>query len=73
MLNREKGKIGPEDLLSRSASLISSKEQADSQGLGGLLIEKIEGNYDNCVGFPSAPFWRWLSELAEEGTFDEAW
>lgn len=47
--------------------------QADSQGLGGILIEKIEGNYDNCVGFPSAPFWRWLSELAEEGAFDEAW
>jgi septum formation protein len=43
------------------------------QGLGGLLIEKIEGNYDNCVGFPSSAFWRWLSTLAEEGEFDEAW
>ncbi|WVQ73889.1 septum formation protein Maf [Cryptococcus sp. DSM 104548] len=43
------------------------------QGLGGILIEKVEGNYDNCVGFPSAPFWRWISELDAEGTFDEAW
>ncbi|WVQ94321.1 septum formation protein Maf [Kwoniella sp. CBS 9459] len=43
------------------------------QGLGGILIEKIDGNYDNCVGFPSAPFWRWMSELDEDGVFDEAW
>ncbi|KAK8861326.1 septum formation protein Maf [Kwoniella newhampshirensis] len=43
------------------------------QGLGGILIERIDGNYDNCVGFPSAPFWRWLSELDEDGVFDEAW
>lgn len=37
------------------------------------MIEKVDGNYDNCVGFPSAPFWRWMSELAEDGIFDEAW
>ncbi|WVO17937.1 septum formation protein Maf [Cryptococcus depauperatus] len=43
------------------------------QGLGGILVESVEGNFDNCVGFPSAPFWRWLSELDEEGIFDEAW
>jgi predicted house-cleaning NTP pyrophosphatase (Maf/HAM1 superfamily) len=73
MSNREKGKIGQEVSRSRSASSAVQSSQADVQGLGGLLIEKIEGNYDNCVGFPSAPFWRWLSELAEEGTFDEAW
>jgi hypothetical protein len=74
MLIREKEKIAQEDLLSRSAALARFfATDADDQGLGGALIEKIDGNYDNCVGFPSAPFWRWLSELAEDGVFDEAW
>ncbi|WWC98889.1 septum formation protein Maf [Kwoniella sp. B9012] len=43
------------------------------QGLGGVLIEKIDGDYNNCVGFPSSAFWRWISELDSEGVFDEAW
>ncbi|KAK1920810.1 inosine triphosphate pyrophosphatase-like protein [Papiliotrema laurentii] len=43
------------------------------QDQAGLLIEKIEGNYDNTVGFPSAPFWHWMSDLASRGVFDEAW
>nr|XP_018264365.1 septum formation protein Maf [Kwoniella dejecticola CBS 10117]OBR86523.1 septum formation protein Maf [Kwoniella dejecticola CBS 10117] len=43
------------------------------QGLGGVLIEKIDGDYNNCVGFPSAAFWRWISELDADGVFDEAW
>ncbi|WVR04072.1 septum formation protein Maf [Kwoniella sp. DSM 27419] len=43
------------------------------QGLGGMLIEKIDGSYDNCVGFPSSAFWKWMSELDEDGVFDEAW
>jgi septum formation protein len=73
MSSPEKERTGQEDSQSRSASSIVQSSQADVQGLGGVLIEKIEGNYDNCVGFPSAPFWRWLSELAEEGAFDEAW
>ncbi|KAI9632308.1 inosine triphosphate pyrophosphatase-like protein [Dioszegia hungarica] len=43
------------------------------QGLGGLLIEGVEGSYDNCVGFPSSAFWRWMTELSDEGTFSDAW
>jgi len=52
-----------------------------------MLIEKIDGNYDNAVGsvtfttapsnlifrFPSAPFWQWMSELDAGRVFDEAW
>lgn len=38
-----------------------------------MLIEGIEGDYDNVVGFPSSLFWRWMGELAEDGVFDDAW
>ncbi|KAL7419821.1 hypothetical protein Q5752_005737 [Cryptotrichosporon argae] len=41
------------------------------QGLGGLLIDRIEGSYDNTVGFPSSMFWRWITELDADGVFDE--
>nr|XP_019012400.1 septum formation protein Maf [Kwoniella pini CBS 10737]OCF51181.1 septum formation protein Maf [Kwoniella pini CBS 10737] len=43
------------------------------QGLGGILIEKIVGDYNNCVGFPSSAFWKWISELDADGVFDESW
>ncbi|CED82544.1 Predicted nucleic acid-binding protein ASMTL [Phaffia rhodozyma] len=40
------------------------------QGLGGLLIEKIEGDYNNVVGFPASPFFRWVNELLDEDEDD---
>ncbi|VDC04933.1 unnamed protein product [Peniophora sp. CBMAI 1063] len=36
------------------------------QGLGGLLVRKIEGDYQNVVGFPAASFFRFLDLLVEE-------
>ncbi|KAF8646287.1 hypothetical protein AX16_007285 [Volvariella volvacea WC 439] len=36
------------------------------QGLGGLLIRKIEGDYNNVVGFPAASFFKLLDLLVEE-------
>jgi hypothetical protein len=40
--------------------------KSDEQGLGGLLIRKIEGDYHNVVGFPAASFFRLLDLLVEE-------
>jgi septum formation protein len=34
--------------------------------LGGILIRKIEGDYNNVVGFPAASFFKLLDLLAEE-------
>ncbi|KAF9267513.1 Maf-like protein [Marasmius fiardii PR-910] len=36
------------------------------QGLGGLLIRKIEGDYNNVVGFPAASFFKLLDLILEE-------
>ena len=36
------------------------------QGLGGLLISKVDGDYNNVVGFPAASFFKWLGVLLEE-------
>ncbi|KAK7454457.1 hypothetical protein VKT23_011213 [Stygiomarasmius scandens] len=36
------------------------------QGLGGLLIRKIEGDYNNVVGFPAASFFQLLDLMVEE-------
>jgi len=36
------------------------------QGLGGILISKIDGDYTNVVGFPAASFFRLMDILVEE-------
>ncbi|KAG6917857.1 hypothetical protein DXG01_000762 [Tephrocybe rancida] len=36
------------------------------QGLGGLLIRKVEGDYHNVVGFPAASFFAFLDLLLDE-------
>ncbi|KAF9444612.1 Maf/Ham1 [Macrolepiota fuliginosa MF-IS2] len=36
------------------------------QGLGGILIRKIEGDYHNVVGFPAASFFALLDMLVDE-------
>ncbi|KIJ62964.1 hypothetical protein HYDPIDRAFT_93440 [Hydnomerulius pinastri MD-312] len=38
------------------------------QGLGSLLIRKIDGDYHNVVGFPAASFFQMLDKLVEEET-----
>jgi septum formation protein len=37
-----------------------------AQGLGSVLIRKIEGDYQNVVGFPAASFFKLLGMLVEE-------
>ena len=36
------------------------------QGLGGMLVSKVEGDYHNVVGFPAASFFKFLDVLVEE-------
>ncbi|EIN03926.1 Maf/Ham1 [Punctularia strigosozonata HHB-11173 SS5] len=36
------------------------------QGLGGMLIRKVDGDYNNVVGFPAASFLRFLELLVDE-------
>lgn len=37
-----------------------------TQGLGSILIRKIDGDYHNVVGFPGASFFQFMDKLAEE-------
>ncbi|GAA6016281.1 hypothetical protein JCM10207_000456 [Rhodosporidiobolus poonsookiae] len=37
------------------------------QGSGGMLIRAIEGDYNNCVGFPGQAFIEFLSQLEADG------
>ncbi|KAH9847823.1 Maf/Ham1 [Lenzites betulinus] len=54
------------------AAYVESGEGADRaggfaiQGLGGMLVSKIDGDYNNVVGFPAASFFRFLDLLIEE-------
>jgi len=34
--------------------------------LGGILIRKIEGDYQNVIGFSAASFFKFLEMLVEE-------
>jgi len=36
------------------------------QGLGGMLVRRIEGDFHNVVGFPAAAFFKSLEILLEE-------
>lgn len=36
------------------------------QGLGGMLVRKVDGDYQNVVGFPAASFVKFLELLIEE-------
>lgn len=36
------------------------------QGLGSILIRKIDGDYNNVVGFPGASFFQFIDRLVEE-------
>ncbi|EJD06812.1 Maf-like protein [Fomitiporia mediterranea MF3/22] len=36
------------------------------QGLGGVLVRKVDGDYNNVVGFPAASFLKFLDSLVEE-------
>ena len=40
------------------------------QGLGGLFVRSIEGDYNTVVGFPLQSFFALLHELAESGELD---
>ena len=36
------------------------------QGLGGALVKKIDGDWNNAVGFPAAAFLKFLDLLVKE-------
>ncbi len=43
-----------------------TRADAGRQGLGGMLVSKVEGDYQNVVGFPAASFFKFLGLLIEE-------
>lgn len=50
----------------RELSFSSSKQLIRPQGMGGMLIRKVDGDYNNVVGFPAASFIRFLEVLLDE-------
>ena len=49
-----------------SSSVTSNSTFHSYQGLGGMLIRKVDGDYHNVVGFPAASFFKFLDMLVEE-------
>ena len=46
--------------------LIISAYTYVAQGTGSLLVRKVDGDWNNVVGFPAASFFQWLDLLVEE-------
>ncbi|PAV16490.1 Maf Ham1 [Pyrrhoderma noxium] len=59
----------PEHLLTAYADSGEGIDRAGGfaiQGLGGMLIRKVDGDYNNVVGFPAASFFKYLDILVED-------
>ncbi|KAJ8080685.1 hypothetical protein AAF712_008388 [Marasmius tenuissimus] len=59
----------PEHLLKAYADCGEGVDRAGGfaiQGLGALLVRKIEGDYNNVVGFPAASFFKLLDLIIDE-------
>ena len=67
-----RGRIAQEGLPSRYSicapmpPILACSRFYSVQGLGGMLVSKIDGDYNNVVGFPAASFFKWLGVLLEE-------
>lgn len=48
------------------SALLTPRRAHDPQGLGGMLVSKVDGDYHNVVGFPAASFFKFLNVLIEE-------
>ena len=46
--------------------LLTPAVRGSAQGLGGMLVRKVDGDYQNVVGFPAASFFKFLDLLIEE-------
>lgn len=49
-----------------SHSNIDDLTDKSPQGLGGMLIRKVDGDFWNVVGFPAASFFKFLDMLVDE-------